>query len=71
MKNVIYVAGALALLSGSGCRSWCEHHYAPHAAAAPAPCCMPVQQCCPAPAAPVCCPTPAVSNAPGWQRQPQ
>jgi hypothetical protein len=48
MKKLIWLAGAVVLLSGTGCRSWCDRMYgAPHQAATQvqgAPCCVPVQQ---------------------------
>jgi hypothetical protein len=76
MKKLIWLAGAVVLLSGTGCRSWCDRMYgAPHQAATQvqgAPCCVPVQQqCCPAPP-PTCCPVPAAGapapSANTWQR---
>ena len=37
-----------ALLTGSGCCSWCDHHCQPRPVptAACAPCCQPAPQCC-------------------------
>ena len=82
MNKLIWWAGALALLSGTGCCRWCDRWCgAQHHAAAPAvgsPCCVPcapvqpAAQCCPVPAAAPCCPTPvAPVSSTGFARPQQ
>lgn len=78
-KRIGWLSLALAILTGSGCCSWCDRHcgnrppaYAPAYGQACVPC-QPV--CCPTPAAsaPVCCPTgssPAVQPVPAGAWQP-